>query len=119
MEATNHEAEAEAEPSNQLSQESFTTPRPRTRQNSGPEVWGALSRNVGIGTQSTSSWTGTVQNQDWHSTALWCFGIAATSNPGSWLLEPLTFGGVLFGGLLTKLPIAVCSAPIWLPGFGV
>jgi len=35
MEATNHEAEAE--PPNQSAQESFTTPRPRTRQNGGPE----------------------------------------------------------------------------------
>jgi hypothetical protein len=35
MEATNHEAEAA--PSNQSPQESFTTARPRTRPNSGPE----------------------------------------------------------------------------------
>jgi hypothetical protein len=34
-EATNHEAEAE--PSNQSAQESFTTSRPGTRQNGGPE----------------------------------------------------------------------------------
>jgi hypothetical protein len=48
---------------------------------------------------------------------LWYFGIAATSNPGDWLLEPSTFGSVLFGGWPTKLPIAACSAPIWPQGF--
>jgi hypothetical protein len=74
---------------------------------------------VGTGTPLTSSLTGIVQNHDWHSTALWCFGTAAIWNPGGWLLGLLTFGWVLFGGWLTKLPIVVCSAPIWPPGFGV
>src|SRR5215470_734391 len=31
--------------------------------------------------------------------------------------EPLTSAWVLLGGWPTKLPIAVCSAPIWPPGF--
>lgn len=39
---------------------------------------------MGIDTRLTSLWTGTVQNHGWHSTASWCFGIAATSNPGDW-----------------------------------
>jgi hypothetical protein len=58
--------------------------RSRIHQNSNPESSCHSRPNAVIGTQSTSSWTGTVRSYFWHCTSLCCFGIAATLGPESW-----------------------------------